>query len=376
MSRHVATRSPDAAPPRNRTGDLGRAVPLASLLETWVADQLMTPEQADRLLARDDRLVLAPPAAKERPHERSSLVVEALGYLGGVIILVASILITSLYWDRVDLTARLVIVGGVAAVLLAAGFAIPERLDEVGSRFQSVLWLLSTGAFAGLLGLLGADALDMAANDVFLLIGAGVATYAVGLWLISRTLVQQLAMLVGIMLTAAALTREIGAGDALPGLAVWGVALIWLLLGWGGLLEPRRSVMAFGAAGMFAGALTTIPTSGGIALALGTAAAVVATAVVFRDLPLLAVGALGTLLVLPSSVVELFPDDLAAPIALLVVGGLLVGAGLFIARRRRTRPDDGPPDRDLSVGTPAVAITAAATAGVIVTVLIVTLATI
>ena len=170
MSRHAVTRSPTSRPPEPQAGELGPSVPLTSLLETWVADQLITPEQADRILVRGDVVVQAPPAVQERPHERSSLVIEALGYLGGVIILVASILIASLYWDQVGTAARLVIVGGVAAVLLAAGFAIPERLEDVGIRLRSVLWLLSTGAFAGFLGLLGADALNMAGKDVFLLI--------------------------------------------------------------------------------------------------------------------------------------------------------------------------------------------------------------
>ncbi|HET7475735.1 MAG TPA: DUF2157 domain-containing protein [Dermatophilaceae bacterium] len=349
---------------------------LTSLLKTWVADQLITPEQADRILVRGDVLVQAPPAVQERPHGRSSLVIEALSYLGGVIILVASILIASLYWTQVGTTARLVIVGGVAAVLLAAGFAIPERLEDVGIRLRSVLWLVSTGAFAGFVGLLGADALSLADKDVLLLISSCVAAYAAGLWLIGRTLVQQVATMVSLMLTAAALTNELSVSDALPGFAVWGVALIWLLLGWGGVLEPRRFVMVFGAAGMFAGALTTIPTYAGITLALVTAVAVVATAVLFHDLLLLAVGAFGTLLVLPSSVIELFPGELAAPIAMLVVGALLVGAGLFIARRRHTRSEAGPPAHDFSVVTPVAAITAAGVAAATVTAVIVTLAVI
>jgi hypothetical protein len=376
MFRHAVTRSPTTGAPEPQAGESGPSVPLTSLLETWVADQLITPEQADRILVRGDVLVQALPAGQERPHGRSSLVIEALGYLGGVIMLVASILIASLYWSQVGTTSRLVIVGGVAAVLLAVGFAIPERLEDVGIRLRSVLWLVSTGAFAGFLGLLGADALNMADRDVFLLISAGVAAYAAGLWLIGRTLVQQFAMMVSLMLAAAALTNELGVSDALPGFAVWGVALIWLLLGWGGLLDPRRFAMVFGAAGMFVGALTTIPTYAGIVLALATAVAVVATAVLFRDLLLLAVGGFGTLLVLPSSIIELFPGDLAAPIAMLVVGALLIGAGLYIARRRRSRSEAGPPTHDYSVGTPGAAITAAGVAAATVTAVIVTLAVI
>lgn len=182
--------------------------------------------------------------------------------------------------------------------------------------------------------------------------------------------------MVGFVLTAAALTNELDVGDALPGFAAWGTALVWSLLGWGGVLEPRRFVMVFGAAGMFAGALTTIPTTGGIVLALATSVAVVATSVLFRDLLLLAVGALGTLLVHPSSVIELFPGDLAAPIVMLVVGALLVGAGLFIARRRHTAPEAATPGHDFSVGSRAAAITASGVAGAIVAIVIVTLAVI
>jgi len=373
MSRNTATRRPRSHPAKSEGDGAGRPVPLTSLVETWVADQLITKEQAAKMLVGRDVLVRTP-AAQESPHRRTSLVTEALGYLGGVIILVASILIASLYWDQVGTTARLVIVGGVAAVLLAAGFAIPQRIGDVGLRLRSVLWLASTGALAGFLGLLGADALDLAGAHVFLLVSSGVAAYATGLWLVGRTLVQQLVMMAGVMLTAAALTNELAVDDALPGLAVWGVALIWVLLGWGGVLAPRPYVMTFGAAGMFIGAMTTIPTHAGIALALVTSVAVVATAVVFRDLLLLAVGALGTLFVLPSSVIELFPGDLAAPVVMLIVGALLVGAGLFIARRRHTEPQAVTRTHDFSTGTPAVAITAAGIAGVVVAVVIVTLA--
>ena len=348
-------------------------MPLTSLLETWVADQLITPEQADRILVRG-QVTVQTSLPEQRHPARSSVVIEALGYLGGVIILVASILVASLYWDQVTTTARLLILGSVAGLLLAAGFSVPERLEDVGARLRSVLLLLSTGALAGFLGVLGADPLDMADQDVFLLISAGVTVYAIGLWLMSESLVQQLAMMLGVMLTAAALTNELDVSQALPGLAVWGVALIWVVLGWGGVLEPRRFVMVFGAAGMFVGAMTTIPTNAGNVLALVTAAAVVATAVLFRDLLLLAVGAFGTLLVLPAVIIEWFPGRLAAPIAMLAVGAALVGAALLVARRRHTQSAPSVPIHDFSVGTPAVAMWAAGVVGVAVTAVIVTLA--
>lgn len=376
MSRHVVTRSSTAGRHEPRATGLGPTVPLTSLLETWVTAELITPEQADRILVGGEVTVRTPAPEPERRRERSSLVVEALGYLGGVIILVASLLIGSLYWDQVNSTARLLVLGGVAGVLLVAGFAVPERLEEMGLRLRSVLLLLSTGVVAGFLGLLGADALDLPDQDVFLLISAGVAAYAVGLWLGCRSLVQQMAMMVGLMLTAAALTNELDVNDGLPGFAVWGVALIWVLLGWGGVLEPRRLVMVLGAAGMFVGAMTTIPTNAGNVLALVTAAAIVATAVLLRDLLLLAVGAVGTLVVLPAVITEWFPGRLAAPIAMLAVGAVLVGAALFVARRRHSEPQSGVRAHDFSAGTPVVATSAAGAVGVAVAGVIVTLAVI
>ena len=87
--------------------------------------------------------------------------------------------------------------------------------------------------------------------------------------------------------------------------------------------------------------MTTIPTNAGNVLALVTAAAVVTTAVLFRDLLLLGVGAFGTLLVLPAVITEWFPGRLAAPIAMLAVGAVLVGAALFVAHRRHASPRRG-----------------------------------
>lgn len=334
MFRHAVTRKATSRPSRRPADEPEAPVPLTSLLETWVADELISPEQADLILVRGDLLVRAPAAVRERQSGRTSLVIEALGYLGGVIMLVASILIASMYWEQIGTTGRLSIVGGVAAVLLAAGFAIPLRLEDVGSRLRSVLWLVSTGAFAGFVALLGADALDVPDADLFLLVSTAVAAYATALWLLGRSFVQQAAMMVGLILTASALVDRFTDSYQTPGFAVWGVALIWALLGWRGLLEPRRLATAAGAAAMFVGAMMALPSYPGIALGLVTAVAVVALAVLLRDLLMLAVGAVGTLLLLPAAVVELFPGTLAAPIAMLFVGALLVATGVFIARRR------------------------------------------
>ena len=258
MSRRRGPEGSVSMPSQSRAS-AGTPVPLTSLLDVWVADELITREQAGQILVRGDVLVGPPPPAAKPGSERASLVVEALGYLGGVIILVASILLASMYWDQVSTTGRLAVLGGVTATLLAAGFAVPHRLGDAAVRLRSVLWLLSAGAFAGFLGVLGSEALDLAGEDVFTLTSLGLAAYAAGLWLVGRGLVQQVAMMIAMMLSAAALTNQLGAGQGLPGFAVWAVALIWVLLGWGGLMEPGRLVVVLGSAAMFVGLMMTIP---------------------------------------------------------------------------------------------------------------------
>src|SRR5690606_30077877 len=113
-------------------------------------------------------------------------------------------------------------------------------------------------------GLLGADVLDVADTDMFLLVSTAVAAYAIALWILGRSFVQQAAMMVSLIVAAAALADRLADSYQVPGYAVWGVALVWALLGWRAVLEPRRLAMAGGAAGMFFGAMTALPSYPGI----------------------------------------------------------------------------------------------------------------
>jgi hypothetical protein len=67
--------------------------------------------------------------------------------------------------------------------------------------------------------------------------------------------------------------------------------------------------------------------------------ALVGAAVLIRDLWLLGTGAVGVLITAPIVVDRFFQGQLAAPLALLGAGALLVVLGIFIARRRRSTAD-------------------------------------
>jgi hypothetical protein len=73
------------------------------------------------------------PAARAAPRGRS-LVTEAVGYLGGVIVVVALGLITGQFWPSLPTSTRLALAGGVTVVLLAAGWAVPGRSGGPGRR--------------------------------------------------------------------------------------------------------------------------------------------------------------------------------------------------------------------------------------------------
>jgi hypothetical protein len=341
---------------------------LTALLERWVAGGLITREQAERIYATEHlrtpepaptpapEVTVTPAAAKPAPGPpaRLSLVTEALGYLGGVLILVATAVIIAQYWDELPLGVRLGLAAAAAALLLVAGLAVPERLEEAGQRLRAVLWLASTGAFAGFLTLIAIEVFDWHDEDVALFTAAGSAVYAGTLWMYRRSGLQQMAVFGALVATAASAAGHLEGAEEALGLAVWGMALVWLALAWGGLLPPRRVAYVLGSVGALLGAQATMSTGWGHVVALATVAGLVGVAVLVGDLVVLGIGAVGTLMILPETMDYYFPGALAAPLALLAAGVLLVVAALRATRRR------GEPrrlfGRDFATGNPAAAV--------------------
>ena len=373
MSIHLParrTKAPRARPAvENRTA---RTVPLSVLLSQWQEDGIISFQQAARMRVAADVQVYGDTGVPPEGSTRSSLVVEALGYLGGVIIVAASMLISAQYWDDIGSAWRLVLLGGVSAALLACGAAVPRRLDAVGDRLRAVLWLGSTGSCSGFLAVLAAEPLDLDSRSTAVLVASGTAAYATGLWLTRHSAVQQLAMMVALAMTAGAVIARLDIADGLPGIGVCGLGLVWALFGWGGLLLPRRLGLVFGSATAIIGAMMTGAADAGMVLTLVIVCGVVAVAVLARDLMVLGVGTVGVLVNIPAAVTKWFPDTMAAPYALLVVGAGLVMVALRIARRRT--PESGAaPGRDYAAGSPGAALAAA---GGVVTAVVATVATV
>lgn len=329
---------------------------------------MITREQAERIRRvegyRAAEPITAEPVSPGRPA-RTSLVSEALGYLGGVLILVAAGVLVARLWEDLSLAAELMIVGLSTLVLLVAGAFVPAAESPARARLRAILWLLSTGGTAGFLALLASDGFGWAEGHAAVFAAGGTSMYAVVLWRSERHVLQQAGLLAAIAWTAAAATAELSGGpDVLPGLALLGVGIAWFALGWGGWFGTRRPAYLMGAAVAIFGSMVFAEPEAGHVLAVLTVVVTVVVAVLFRDLALLAIGALGALLILPRVVDRFFPGVLAAPAGLLLAGSLLVGVAIAISRRQGVPAAAEP--RDYAAGTAGLSI-AVASGAIVVT---------
>src|SRR4051794_21806578 len=227
-----------------------------ALIDRWLGEGLITSAQAERMRADLDltpaqRTPVQPESLSPLDHaplvaspsrDRPSLVIEALAYLGGVIVLVAAGLLAAQYWDALSDVARLGLVGGTAALLLIAGLLIPKHLGATSIRLRSVLWLLCTVATAAFLALLADLVLELHGNDVLLVSSAGATALAAILWWRLPIFPQQAAFFTALMVATAAMAAKVTDNPHVPGLPVWALGVVWFLLGWRGRLQPRRSV--------------------------------------------------------------------------------------------------------------------------------------
>jgi Predicted membrane protein (DUF2157) len=305
---------------------------LSAQVDRWVASGIITPDQAERI--RADLAMHTPTAS--RPV---SLVTEGLGYLGGVIVVVGVGLVIGISWENLAAGARVAIAGAVWLILTLAGALIPaQRLGATGARLRGVLWTGATIAGAAGLGLMGSDLLRWESDLVTLVASGGAAIMSAATWAVSRHILQHFSTLAALLFVAWTGTEMLTidviglhnayVADMWSSFVVWGIGLVWFALSLLKILPQTSAVI--GAFSMM------VYQEWGSAFALGTAIALVAVAVVRRQLGVLGVGSVATLISLPFTVGQYFPGVLPAALALVVGGLALVGVAVFTARRRRS----------------------------------------
>lgn len=300
-------------------------------LARWVSDGVVTPAQAEGI--RAEERALAPPTAR-----RNAPVTESLGYLGGLLVVVASLLLIGRVWPHLSLGARLGLVGAASVLLLGAGALLPALRSPAAGRLRSVLWALAGATTAFFVGLLGHEVLDVRGTDLALLVTGASAVLATVLWALFRAFPQQAVSFVALAGTATAALLELPAHGpdrhTVGGLGILAVAAAWIGLAHVGRLQPRTAALVLGAVGAVVGAVVVESSGWGHFVALATVGALAGTGLALGEMALLGAGAVGILLVLPPVMNDWFPGAVAAPLALLASGALLVVVALRALRER------------------------------------------
>ncbi len=322
---------------------------LAALVDRWVSRGILDSGQANRIREEAHPGTGSAPQPAEASTQAAgtpaaampSILVEALGYVGGAIAVAAVGLIVSALWASMALGTRAGIAGAATVILIAAGALVPARTSDQSGRLRAIMWAGAVAALAGTVSLLLAQGLSWDEETVTAGSGLCAAVLAAGLWALHRHPVQHLATFIASLVTVgAAMTIWFGAWWVAP-LALWAVALGWTTLSWLGRIAPRLVGLLAGSIAMVGATVALTSLGWGVVLGLGSIAVVVALAVVEHRLSLLAVGAVGTIWFLPQTFATWFEGMIGPALGLLVAGLSMVAAAVLIARERRAQSVPG-----------------------------------
>jgi hypothetical protein len=317
---------------------------LASRVQDWRAAGLVSPEQAEAIIAFES--VQAAPTAPRR-----TVIAEAIGYVGAALAVGAVGMIVGNLWDELTTGPRLVLVGLLVLLLGGAGFAL-GRVDR--APLQRLASVLLTGAVAGVgwfAAIIATDLASLDGGEIGLTIGGAAFVVALPLYLTRPRALHQLTVLVTVLVVAvSALTlAPMELDPTWFGVTVSAIGVAWFVLAFGGWLVPRLlgevagSVLAIFALQVTGRMEEVWP----LFVAIAFAAGLIVLAILADHLHHLVVGAVGLFVIVPQLVIRLFGDTLSAPAILLIVGLLLVLLAVGIGRARRevggVSPTPSPP---------------------------------
>jgi hypothetical protein len=298
----------------------------------WVEAGVIGPEQAEAILALEGE-------GRQPGGRRRAVAAEVLGYLGGVLAVVAGFVLGAESWDRLGHWGRVGVLAAVTGMLLAAGWRLRRGQGRVLPRLASVLWFGAVAGIAGLLAVLLEGRSDDALADPSLEVAGGALVLAGGLYLLERRVLQQVALFVAVVATMVAAGHRLGwSWETVEGYGFLVLGAAWLELGRRGLIGPRRTSEALGSLALLSGpevldVEAVGPGDWGLWLGLGLSVALIVAGSALARNVLLGIGAAGMVLFLGQVAGEHW-RDLGAPLTILLVGLGLVAAAVVVARLR------------------------------------------
>ena len=320
---------------------LSSGAELRKHLDHWIAEGLIDTTQAARIESAEELAAGSPAAGSPTAGARSGgarapLVAEALGYAGGVLAIAAGLYTVRDFWPNPSTGAVLAFAAAACAALGAGGAAVRTTSDPALRRLRSVVWLMSTVSLAVFAGTLADEVWGFGPASTTLVAATVSAAYGAALWRRTRAALQHLAVFASLAVLAGTAVARLdpGLGAWGPGLAIWALSVLWGAVVMRGYLPPGATGYVAAGIGVLAGVQLAMQVAAGCALALATVAGLLAAGVLLRQAWLVVLGALGVLLVTPQLTTRYLPMSAATPVAIFVVGVVLLGSAVWLTRRR------------------------------------------
>lgn len=298
-------------------------------LRRWVGAGLIDPDVAAAIETYE---------SERSGNRRIGRGMEAIAYLGAVLILIALGVLAAEFWDRLVSWGRFVLGSIVALVLFIVGLVFGRADEPTIERAQTFAWFLTVPAVAltAYVAVSELEGVDDAATFVWVWLISLAA--AAGLWWLRHSVLQTVAMgLASGLSVVAVVSLAEGVPDWAYGLSLAGLGVVWLLLTWGGWLRPVRTSYVLAAAGILSIGFPDTSELPWPLLGLGAGLALMALSVPLGQTVLLGMGVAGLFVYIPATILEVFGENLGVPVALLITGLILLGV-VVVTVRMRTRP--------------------------------------
>lgn len=316
--------------------------------DEWVSAGLLQAETAARLRDYEAARALPPEQHPEplshapaQPHRALALVGEILGYLGAILTITAISFIAGQTWAQIPVAGRVALVATLTAIVAVAGVLASRSLQDAGQRLASAL-LVATVVCFGWLAWVSVDAARVQ-DEVAGLWTFSVAAIAAGMiYAFRRRALAQLALLAGCVGVAAMTIEVLDATEgAVPGIVIGSIGAAWVALAILKVLTPQAPALVAGGLVMLFGVNTIVfdESTRGLTLAVGVALAVamLALAIMRRELILLMIpGAIGLLTLVPQLIEHFVGSAIATWAGILVTGVILVVVAVRLLRTSRT----------------------------------------
>jgi len=307
-------------------------------LERWLADGIITAEQAEQMRLS---AVGSPPAASSEPAEekRIPIVTEILGYVGAALAMWAVLFLVSEFWGNLTDWAQASLFGALALVFMAAGSALLDAEEPALGRLSSVLWAASVIALGGALYVLFDPIAGLSIDTTWTLVGA-IAAVVGGLMLRRQTSVAQHVVFFAGVTTALMSLLYVGLEPELFvfGFVAWGIGLVWIMVTRAGVLAPPTVGIVLGAIAMLYGAQMVafegeIETFG-VLLGVVTAALFATAGIVMRERLAIVLGGIGIFWFVPQAMFHFFGETFGGMFGLFVSGLAIVALAIWFSRHK------------------------------------------